>query len=95
MKITHQDVETIAGLARLEVDQADISRFADQIGRILQYIDILRNVDVDGVPLASGAALQQNVFREDVVMPSPGPEVTLANAPLRDDDFYLVPRIVG
>jgi aspartyl-tRNA(Asn)/glutamyl-tRNA(Gln) amidotransferase subunit C len=95
MKITQQDVENIANLARLEVDEASVSRFAGQISRILQYIDTLKEVDVSGVGLASGAALQQNVFREDVVVPSPGPEQTLANAPERDDDFYAVPRVVG
>ncbi|MFH1155913.1 MAG: Asp-tRNA(Asn)/Glu-tRNA(Gln) amidotransferase subunit GatC [Pseudomonadota bacterium] len=95
MKITQHDVEAIANLARLDVDDASVSRFAEQMNRILHYIDILKNVDIDGVPLASGAAMQQNVFREDIVKPSPGPDVTLANAPQRDDDFYTVPRVVG
>ncbi|MBF0201944.1 MAG: Asp-tRNA(Asn)/Glu-tRNA(Gln) amidotransferase subunit GatC [Desulfamplus sp.] len=95
MKITRKDVEYIAHLARLEVDDLLVDKFADQIGSILEYIDKLKDADVSGAQLMSGAALQSNVFREDKVLPSPGPGVTLADAPEREDDFYTVPRVVG
>ena len=95
MKITRKDVEYIAHLARLEVDDALVDKFAGQISTILEYIDTLKDADVSGADLMSGAAFQNNVFREDEMLPSPGPEVTLSNAPDRDEDFYAVPRVVG
>ncbi|MBF0258829.1 MAG: Asp-tRNA(Asn)/Glu-tRNA(Gln) amidotransferase subunit GatC [Desulfamplus sp.] len=95
MKITQKDVEYIAHLARLEVDETLVDKFAGQISRILQYIDKLKDADISGAGLMAGAALQNNVFREDVVQNSPGPDVTLANAPERHEDFYTVPRVVG
>jgi len=95
MKISKDDVEHIAHLARLEVDDSLVEKFSTQVSGILDYIDVLKNADVSGVPLASGAALQTNVFRQDKVEPSPGPSVTLTNAPDRDDDFYTVPKVVG
>ncbi len=95
MKITRKDVEYIAHLARLEVDDALVDKFAGQISTILEYIDTLKDADVSGAELMSGAAFQNNVFREDEMVPSPGPEVTLSNAPDRDEDFYTVPRVVG
>ncbi len=95
MKITRKDVEYIAHLARLEVDDVLVDKFADQISNILEYIDKLKNADVSGAELMSGAAFQTNVFREDIVKPSPGPDVTLASAPERDEDFYTVPRVLG
>ncbi|ACN16236.1 GatC [Desulforapulum autotrophicum HRM2] len=95
MKISKQDVEHLAHLARLAVDGSQVESLTAQVSNILDYMDVLKEVDVDGVPLASGAALGTNVFRQDQVKPSPGPCVTLANAPERDDDFYTVPRIVG
>ncbi len=95
MKITKDDVEHIAHLARLEVDDALTEKFADQIGRTLQYIDKLKDADVSKACFASGVVSGTNIFRDDVVKESPGPEVTLANAPERDDDFYTVPRVVG
>ena len=95
MKISKDDMEHIAHLARLKVDDSQVERLAAQVSKILDYIDVLKEADVSCVPLASGGSLQTNVFRLDRVEPSPGPAITLTNAPDRDDDFYTVPRIVG
>lgn len=94
MKISKQEVENIAHLARLELDEGLKETMSEQLSHILDYIDTLKNVDVEGVTPASGAAFMNNVLREDDAVPSPGPDVTLANAPERDEDFYLVPRVV-
>ncbi|WP_035236861.1 Asp-tRNA(Asn)/Glu-tRNA(Gln) amidotransferase subunit GatC [Desulfobacter vibrioformis] len=94
MKISQQEVENIAHLARLDVDDDLKETLAGQLSDILDYIDALKDVDVDGVTPASGAAFMNNVLREDRREPSPGPDVTLANAPERDQDFYIVPRVV-
>ncbi len=94
MKISQQEVEKIAHLARLDVDDELKETLAGQLSDILDYIDTLKDVDVDGVTPVSGAAFMNNVFREDEREPSPGPDVTLANAPERDQDFYVVPRVV-
>jgi aspartyl-tRNA(Asn)/glutamyl-tRNA(Gln) amidotransferase subunit C len=94
MKISKNEVQKIAHLARLEIDDSQTEKMAEQLSNILQYIDKLKDVDVKGVNLSSDAAFMNNVLREDDVQPSPGPDVTLANAPQRDEDFYLVPRVV-
>ena len=94
MKISKDEVEKIAHLARLDIDEQLKETLSEQLSGILDYIDKLKDADVDGVKPASGAAFMENVLREDAAVPSPGPDVTLANAPERDDDFYLVPRVV-
>ncbi|NDY73261.1 Asp-tRNA(Asn)/Glu-tRNA(Gln) amidotransferase GatCAB subunit C [Desulfobacter hydrogenophilus] len=94
MKISQQEVEKMAHLARLDVDDELKKTLAGQLSDILDYIDALKDVDVEGVIPASGAAFMNNVLREDEEKPSPGPDVTLANAPERDQDFYVVPRVV-
>lgn len=94
MKISQQKVEKIAQLARLDVDDELKETLAGQLSDILDYIDALKDVDVDGVTPASGAAFMNNVLREDKLETSPGPDVTLANAPESDQDFYIVPRVV-
>jgi len=94
MKISQQEVEKMAHLARLDVDDELKETLAGQLSDILDYIDALKDVDVEGVIPASGAAFMNNVLREDEEKPSPGPDVTLANAPERDEDFYVVPRVV-
>ncbi len=94
MKITREEVEYIAHLARLKVDDSLVEKYASQISEILGYIDKLKEVDVSGVDTVAGAAIGTNVMRADEPVLSPGPDVTLANAPEREDDFYQVPRIV-
>jgi len=94
MKISKDEVEKIAHLARLEIDESKKEKIAEQLSRILQYIDKLKDVDVKGVKLSSGAAFMNNVLRNDESEVSPGPLVTLANAPQRDEDFYIVPRVM-
>ncbi len=94
MKISKEEVEKIAHLARLKIEDSQKEKMAEQLSSILGYIDKLKDVDVEGVKLSSGAAFINNVLREDQLAPSPGPDVTLANAPQRDDDFYTVPRVV-
>lgn len=94
MKISTDEVEKIAHLARLDVDEEQKTALAGQLSHILDYMEKLKDVDVQGVAPSSGAAFINNVLREDVEQASPGPEVTLANAPERDEDFYLVPRVV-
>lgn len=94
MKISKSEVEKIAHLARLEIEDSQKEKMVEQLGNILQYIDKLKDADVDGVGISSKAAVTDNVLREDTPETSPGPIVTLANAPDRDDDFYVVPRVV-
>ena len=91
MKISTDEVTKIAHLARLEIDTSQKEKMAEQLSNILQYIDKLKDVDVEGVKLFSDAAFMNNVLREDELKVSPGPDVTLANAPQRDEDFYIVP----
>lgn len=94
MKISRDEVRKIAHLARLEIDDSQTDKMAEQLSDILGYIDKLKDVDVEGVDISSDAAFMNNVLREDEVKPSPGPGVTLANAPERDDDYFIVPRVV-
>lgn len=94
MKISTDEVENMAHLARLEIDASQKEKMAEQLSHILGYIDKLKDVDVNGVKLSSGVTIMNNVLREDEVKTSPGPSVTLANAPERDEDFYIVPRVV-
>ena len=94
MKISKDEIEKIAHLARLDIDDPLKETLSGQLSHILDYIDKLKDVDVEGVAPSSGAAFLNNVFREDILVPSPGPDVTLFNAPERDEDFYTVPRVV-
>jgi len=94
MKISKEDVENIAHLARLKIDESLVGKYAEQLSDILKYIDKLKDVDVSGVELVSDASFNTNILRDDKVVESGGPAVTMANAPDRNDDFFQVPSTI-
>lgn len=94
MAITRADVEHVAHLARLHLTDDELDRMQAQLSRILAAIETLRDVDTSHVgPTASVIALE-NVMREDMVSGPMPRDVTLANAPLRDDPFLRVPTVL-
>ena len=95
MKITKEDIIYVANLARLEIDDASIDTFADQIGKILEYVDTLNRVNTEGVPPTSHAIFLTNAFREDIETEHLDRESALRNAPEKVDGSFLVPKVVG
>ena len=61
MKITKDEVDNIAHLSRLKIDDSQIEKMTEQLSRILLYIDKLKDVNVDGVKMVSGAAFINNI----------------------------------
>lgn len=94
MKITKEEVLNVGNLARLELDSAGIEKLAVQIGTILDYVDMLNQVDTEGVPPTSHAIFLTNVFREDDPHQHLANDAALANAPDSDDGVFLVPRVI-
>ena len=95
MKITLQDVEKVAKLARLEVSPAEKEAFANQLSQILTYVETLKQYDTKGIEPTATVLGQVNVFRDDVVRPSLPVEKALANAPDREADGFSVPKIIN
>jgi aspartyl-tRNA(Asn)/glutamyl-tRNA(Gln) amidotransferase subunit C len=94
MKITIKDVEHVARLARLELNEAEKERMRAELDSILSYIDALDELDTAAVEPTSHVLPMTNVFREDEVRPSLTQEEALGNAPDRQDLFFRVPRIL-
>lgn len=93
-KIDTEQVRKVAKLARLELNDAEISEFTDQLGSILEYVEKMNELDTADVePLAHCLPIS-NVLRDDRVKPSLGTENALANAPGRDGPFFNVPKIL-
>lgn len=95
MKITRDEVIHVANLARLDLDEAAIDTFAEQIGTILEYVDTLKSVDTEGVAPTSHAISLTNAFREDDVADDFDRDSALANAPEDEDGNFVVPKVVG
>ena len=95
MKITKEEVLHVAKLARLNMDEASVDKFAGQISTILEYMDTLNQVDTEGVKATSHAISLTNAFREDEATGHLDREAALANAPEKEDGSFIVPKVVG
>ena len=90
MKLTREEVQHIALLARLGLGQEEIEKFMLQLSDILENFKVLEQVDTsDLLPTAQAVALQ-NVFRADEPAPSFPVQDVLANAPQLEDDFFKI-----
>jgi aspartyl-tRNA(Asn)/glutamyl-tRNA(Gln) amidotransferase subunit C len=93
-KIDQSQVKKVAKLSRLELTDAEVVEFTEQLSAILEYVEKMNELDTTGVePLAHCLPIS-NVFREDSVKESLGTEKTLANAPQRDGEYFKVPKIM-
>lgn len=95
MSLTRQDVEKVSLLARLRLSAAELDKMTEQMASIVAYVEQLGEVNTEGVEPMAHAVDVANVFREDEVRPSLPRDEILANAPRRDDEFYLVPPVLG
>jgi aspartyl-tRNA(Asn)/glutamyl-tRNA(Gln) amidotransferase subunit C len=97
MPITRTDVEKVAELARLELSEAELDSFTNQLSAIIGYMDHLRELDTAGVPPMSHCSTgdPEQARRDDVVRPSPGQQAATANAPDAEDGYFKVPKIIG
>lgn len=94
MKITREQVEYVARLARLEMSEEEKETFTRQFDSILSYMDKLNQLDTEGIEPTSHVLPLSNVFREDEVKPSLPRDEALANAPDPKDGFFRVPRVI-
>ncbi|HLC26704.1 MAG TPA: Asp-tRNA(Asn)/Glu-tRNA(Gln) amidotransferase subunit GatC [bacterium] len=94
MKITPQEVEHVAKLARLALDDAEREMFTRQLSDILAYVDKLNELDTSRVTPTSHVIPVQNVFRPDEVGESLPVEEALANSPAPEHNHHRVPKIV-
>jgi aspartyl-tRNA(Asn)/glutamyl-tRNA(Gln) amidotransferase subunit C len=94
MKITRDQVEHIAHLARLEFSENELEAFTRQMDNILTYFDKLQEVDTTAVEPTSHAIQVKNVFREDEVKKSIALDLSLKNAPEQEGSCFRVPKII-
>jgi len=96
-RFTRSDVEAIAGLANLDLDDQELDLFARQLGDILEYANQVQQIDTTGVPPTASVVTRHQIDRPDEVRPSLDRAEALANAPDADPDgrLFRVPRVIG
>ena len=90
--ISDETIEYVGILAKLELSDEEKEAAKKDMGRMLDYIDKLGELDTTGVEPMSHVFPVQNVFREDVVTNGDESEQTLTNAPGEKDNMFVVPK---
>jgi aspartyl-tRNA(Asn)/glutamyl-tRNA(Gln) amidotransferase subunit C len=94
MSLDEATVARIARLARIDVPQVELAPLAGELSHILGWIEQLSEVDTaDVAPMTSVVAMRL-AWRDDRVTDGGKAEEILANAPARQDDYFVVPRVV-
>lgn len=94
MKISEDTIEYVAALTKLKLEEEQKEKTIEDLNRILTYIDTMNELDTDGIEPMSHAFELKNVFREDVVTNEEDTEALLANAPVKKDGCFVVPKTV-
>ncbi|MCA9040963.1 MAG: Asp-tRNA(Asn)/Glu-tRNA(Gln) amidotransferase subunit GatC [Planctomycetaceae bacterium] len=94
MSLSQEDVKKVASLSRLALSEKELAQMQEHLGQILDYFEILQEVDTENVEPMAHAIELHNVFREDEIRESLPREEALANAPKTDGKYFLVPEIL-
>ena len=93
-KLSLAEVETIAELAKLSLTSEEKATFQEQLSAILDYAEMLQQVDTTGIPPTASAIPLHNVMRPDEVKLSLANEEALYNAPDADENSFKVRAVL-
>ena len=94
MKLNREEVLHIARLARVDLTEAEITRYSEQLSDLLEHFEVLQRVDTTDVPPTAQSIELRSIMREDRIEPSLPPEDVLANAPRREGDLFRVRAVL-
>ena len=94
MKITREEVEHVAHLARLNLSQEELKKMTEQLDNILSYVAKLDEIDTKDIIPTTHAFSISNAFRDDRVSASLSQKEALANCPQQNGTCFIVPRII-
>lgn len=95
MAISPEEVAKVSLLARLRLSGEELDKMTAQMGQILDYMELLGELDTEQVEPMSHALDVSDVFRPDQVCPSLDRRKALGGAPSRDEECYRVPAVLG
>ena len=93
MSVDKDTVRRIAKLARLAVPESRLEPMAGELNGIFQWVEMLGEVNVEGVPAMTSVVAQKLKWRQDVVSDGGQADALMANAPGAEDHFFVVPKV--
>jgi aspartyl-tRNA(Asn)/glutamyl-tRNA(Gln) amidotransferase subunit C len=94
MSVDAATVKRIGRLARIRVEEDEVAKYQGEINAILGFVEQLGEVDVSGVEPMTSVTPMQLRRRDDKVTDGGYPEKVVANAPLTEDNFFMVPKVI-
>lgn len=94
MAVTQDDVLYIANLARLNLTEEETPRLVKDMNQILEYIDLLNEVDTQNVAPLEHVTELNTSFRKDIALDPLDHDLALKNAPDADADYFRVPKVI-
>jgi aspartyl-tRNA(Asn)/glutamyl-tRNA(Gln) amidotransferase subunit C len=94
MSVDEDTVKRIARLARLALDEAQAASMKDELNALIAWVEQLREVNVDGVPPMTSVVEQKLKMRSDEVTDGGYPDDLMKNAPMSENHFFVVPKVV-
>jgi aspartyl-tRNA(Asn)/glutamyl-tRNA(Gln) amidotransferase subunit C len=94
MSVDAMTVRRVAHLARIAVADDEVEHLKDELNAILAFIEQLSEVNVEGIEPMTSVMPMEMKTREDVVTDGEIPDMIVQNAPLREDHFFVVPKVV-
>lgn len=94
MAINEEQVKHVAKLAKLSFSDDELTGFTDQLGKIIDMVEQLGEVDTEGAPFTSNVLETINVMREDVADEGWSRDELMKNVPESEDGFIKVPAII-
>ena len=94
MEVNDVMVDKLAHLSRLEFNETEKEEIRKDLQRMIAFVDKLNELDLDGVEPMLFMSEEVNVLREDEIKGSISREEALKNAPLHDEQFFKVPKVI-
>lgn len=94
VRLSREEVQHIALLARLGLSPEEIEKFREQLSQILEQFQVLQGVDTAAVLPTSHSVPLQNIMRDDAAAPSSSQQDILANAPQAEEGFFRVKAVL-
>ncbi len=94
MAISKDEIIHIAKLACLNLTEEEIEKYAQDMTDILEFAEIVNNLNTDEIKETVGINGEYNVFRKDEVKPSLPREELLKNAPSQDEGMFRIPKVI-
>ena len=95
MEVNRDQVLRMAKLSRLELSEADVEKMTGSLNRLVEYMAVLKKIDLKGVEPMLAVDTASRPLREDVNVPSLDKELAFRNAPSVNMDHFSIPKVIG